>query len=360
MHDSRSLTAGLSAVDVDTSRLRTHALTGGSGTAPVLALVHGNVSSSTFFEDLMVRLAPHLRLVAPDLRGYGASETKPVDATRGLRDFADDLEALLATETVGAADRPVHLLGWSMGCGVVMQYAIDHPDRVASLVLESPMSPYGFSGTKDIAGTPCWEDYAGSGGGTVSPEVVRGLTAGNRNDDSPVAPRRILKTLYVKPGTRLDPEWEEALLSSMLATATGDANYPGDSQPSPNWPLVAPGTRGVVNALSPKYCNLTRFADIVPRPDILWVRGADDKIVSDTSLSDIGYLGQSGVVPGWPGNDVFPAHPMVSQLRALLDRYRAHGGHVEERVMPDCGHSPHLEHPQDFATLVRDFLEARG
>ena len=31
--------------------------------------------------------------------------------------------------------RKVHLVGWSLGGGVVMQYAIDHPEEVASLTL---------------------------------------------------------------------------------------------------------------------------------------------------------------------------------------------------------------------------------
>ncbi len=48
---------------------------------------------------------------------------------------------------------------------MALQYAIDHPAAVASVVLESAMSPFGFGGTRDVAGTPCWPDYAGSGGG---------------------------------------------------------------------------------------------------------------------------------------------------------------------------------------------------
>ena len=36
--------------------------------------------------------------------------------------------------------------GWSMGGGVVMQYALDHP--ALSLTLQAPVSPYGFGGTR--------------------------------------------------------------------------------------------------------------------------------------------------------------------------------------------------------------------
>ena len=63
---------------------------------------------------------------------------------------------------------------------------------------------------------------------------------------------------------------------------------------------------------------------------MLWVRGADDVIVSDTSLYDFGYLGSLGAVPGWPGPDAWPPQPMVAQTRGLLDRYAASGGRYRE------------------------------
>ncbi|MGH9075269.1 MAG: alpha/beta fold hydrolase [Acidimicrobiales bacterium] len=49
---------------------------------------------------------------------------------------------------------------------------------------------------------------------------------------------------------------------------------------------------------------------------------------------------------------------MVSQLRALLDRYRDAGGRYREEVFADCGHSPHLEQPDRFLAVLVDFLEA--
>jgi pimeloyl-ACP methyl ester carboxylesterase len=89
---------------------------------------------------------------------------------------------------------------------------------------------------------------------------------------------------------------------------------------------------------------------------VLWIRGDADQIVSDASLVDLGHLGALGVVPGWPGQDVYPAQPMVSQMRAVLDRYRAAGGRYTEQVLAGCGHSPHLERPQEFNGMVAGFL----
>jgi pimeloyl-ACP methyl ester carboxylesterase len=49
---------------------------------------------------------------------------------------------------------------------------------------------------------------------------------------------------------------------------------------------------------------------------------------------------------------------MTGQLRAMLDRYRAVGGSYTEHVLPDCGHSPHLEYPAEFESAVSTFLAA--
>jgi pimeloyl-ACP methyl ester carboxylesterase len=72
-------------------------------------------------------------------------------------------------------------------------------------------------------------------------------------------------------------------------------------------------------------------------------------IVSDTSLFDLAHLGALGVVPGSPGT---PAQPMVAQTRAVLERY----GPYREAVLQDCGHSPHLEHPEEFQRLLAGHL----
>jgi pimeloyl-ACP methyl ester carboxylesterase len=353
---------------VPTSRLRTHVLAAGSTGAQPLVLVHGNVSSAQFFAGTMGILGQRCHCLAPDLRGFGLSEAIPVDARRGVRDFADDLHALLAESGLVPAGEQVHLLGWSLGGGVVLQYAIDHPGAVASIVLESPMSPYGFGGTRDAGGAPCWPDFAGSGGGTANPEMVRRIADGDRGAGDATSPRRVLTTLYGQPPFELPAQVEDELVDGMLQMATGDDFYPGDAVASPNWPGTAPGERGVNNAISPRYCDVSGFARIAGHPeaqaaglpDVLWIRGDADQIVSDASLVDLGNLGRLGAVPGWPGTGVFPPQPMVGQMRAVLDRYRAAGGRYQEHVLAGCGHSPHLERPAEFNALVAGFLADAG
>jgi pimeloyl-ACP methyl ester carboxylesterase len=354
---SAPLLEGVNSRMIDTPRLSTHALTAGpEGGAPV-ALIHGNVSSARFFEETLLALPQAYWGIAPDLRGFGASETKPVDARRGLRDFADDLYALFTVLGL-VGERKPHLVGWSMGGGVSMQYAIDHPDNVASLTLIDTLSPFGYGGTKDAQGSLCWPDGAGSGGGTANPDYVQRLKAGDRSEESPNSPRNVLNAFYFKPPFRAAPAREEVYLDEILRMVIGDDNYPGDGAASPNWPGVGPGQRGVNNAMSPLVCNLSAFASISPRPAVLWIRGADDQIVSDASLLDFGTLGQLGYVPGWPGVDVFPSQPMVAQIRVVLDSYRAAGGSYEEAVIADCGHSPHIEKLDEFRARFFAFLDA--
>src|SRR6185312_47429 len=129
-------------------------LVGGPEDGTPLLLVHGNCSSADFWAPLIRRLPDGIRVVAPDLRGYGRSETAPVDATRGLSDFADDVAALLADRSVFPQAGPVVVAAHSMGCGVVMRMLADDPGRFSSVLLEAPLSPYGFGGTRDLTGTP--------------------------------------------------------------------------------------------------------------------------------------------------------------------------------------------------------------
>ncbi len=165
--------------------------------------------------------------------------------------------------------------------------------------------------------------------------------------------------MIVKPGFRFAPEWEDALVEQMLMMVIGEQYYPGNSQPSENWPYRAPGDWGPNNALSPKYCDLSGFAQIQPQPPALWVRGADDIMVSDAAAVDPATLGKLGVIPDWPGEAVCPPQPMLRQIRAMLDAYRANGGMYEERVLEDCGHAPLLEKPERFRALLRNFLAGR-
>jgi pimeloyl-ACP methyl ester carboxylesterase len=94
-----TLLAGVSSRRIPTSRLTVNVveLTGRTG-IPVV-FVHGNVSSSLFWQPTMLALPAAYRPIAIDLRGFGDTDPAPVDATRGVRDFADDLAATVDART---------------------------------------------------------------------------------------------------------------------------------------------------------------------------------------------------------------------------------------------------------------------
>ena len=336
------LSSGITGISVATQRLEQYVLTTQrTGGEPVL-LVHGNVSSSLFFQDLLLALPGSYRGFAPDLRGFGNTEARPINATRGLREFASDLAALVDTLDLGS----VHLAGWSMGGGVVLQYLLDRPGAVRSVTLIDPVSPYGFGATTDIAGHLTTPDAAGSGGGTANPDFVNRLRDGDRGSDGANAPRNVLNAFYFKPPFRA--QLEDAFVESMLSTRIGDDFYPGDMRPSDAWPNVAPGTRGVLNTMAPTVFDVSGIVDITPKPPILWVRGAGDLIVSDQSMFDFATLGKLGYVPGWPGDAACPPQPMVAQTRNVLDQYQERGGTYREVVIEEAAHSPFIEQPERF------------
>lgn len=349
-----ALLPGITQYKISTDRLEIAYLEAGAGETP-LVLVHGNASSSLFFQDFMLALAAtgRYQVYAPDMRGYGDSEVLPVDGTQGVRDFSNDLDSL--AQVLGLTK--FHLFGWSLGGNVALQYATDYSGKVATLTLQAPGSPFGFGGTKGAEGTPTWPDFAGSGGGTANPDFIQRLGRGDRSDD-PNSPRMVMNTFYFKPPFRVAPDREEIYVTSILSTKITPGNYPGDLTPSLNWPNLAPGLLGPNNAISPKYLNQSAFADNPSQPPVLWIHGADDQIVSDTSLFDFGFLGQLGAVPDWPGLEVYPPQPMLAQIRTVLERYQANGGSYREVILPDCGHSPHVEKQQATLELFTNCIDA--
>lgn len=337
---------------VDTPRLRTHCWAWGPEDGTRVLAVHGNLVTGRFFKGVAEALGGGYRVVAPDLRAFGRTERKPVDATRGVRDWSDDVRALV--EALGWATSPFHLMAWSMGGGVVMQYVLDHHGDVASLTLIAPISPLGFGGTRDVAGTPCFPDFAGSGAGTAAPDFVRRLGEGDASVGEPTAsaPREVMRNYFWSP--KYAAPDEDELIDEVLLTWVGDAGYPGDGATSGNWPGLAPGRTGVNNAMAPSYMDLTSFGDVEGGPPLLWIRGDEDAVVSEASAFDLGTLGKMGVFPGWPGEDVYPPQPMIAQTRAVFDRYAARGAHVREVVLESCGHGPPVERAADVARLFRE------
>ena len=99
---------------------------------PPLILVHGLVVSSKVMEPLIGCLAPHFRVLAPDLPGFGESSKRVA-----MPDIPEMAEALASWLHGLGIDR-TRLFGLSFGCNVVAELAVRHPDLVERLVLQGP------------------------------------------------------------------------------------------------------------------------------------------------------------------------------------------------------------------------------
>jgi pimeloyl-ACP methyl ester carboxylesterase len=345
---------GITAQTVTTDLLTTRVLFSGPEDGIPVLFIHGNFSSATWWEETMLQLPPQYRGISPDMRGYGGADpAAKIDATRGMRDFVDDALALM--DHLG--HERFHLVGVSLGGLVVWWTMADAPGRLLSATLAGPGSPFGFGGTRDAAGTPTTDDFAGSGGGLINPDLVQSILEGDRDSLSDFSPRGIMRRLVWGEGHI--PEREDALIDAMFRVHIGDRELPGDSESSPNWPFVRPGKWGATNAMSPKYVDnlVERILASEPKVHALWAYGADDLAVSNSAGSDPGTWGPTGRLPGFPGSEAYPPQPMMEQIRKMLDDYFMAGGSYDEVAIKDSGHVPFITHPDEFNRVFHEHLE---
>jgi len=102
----------------------------GEGDRP-LVLVHGFTGSRKDFAPSLADLAEEGRVLAPALRGHADAHHAGEASAYTLDAAAGDLVAWLDALGIERCD----LLGHSMGGFVVERVALEHPDRVASLLL---------------------------------------------------------------------------------------------------------------------------------------------------------------------------------------------------------------------------------
>lgn len=334
---------GIASQFIQTDGLLMHVLTAGSNDRPPILFLHGNTSSSTIWEEVMLEYSDNFYCVAPDLRGFGNTEEKLIDATQGVQNWLDDLSALIKKMNL----EPFHLVGHSLGGFVCWGMIARHAAKISTVSLIAPGPPMGFGGIHGKQGVRNNEDYSGSGGGIVVKEFVNRIQAKDRSkNDFLYSPRNAMNRLFWKKGFKAARE--EEILSAMLQICTGDQYYPGDYKHSEYWPGVAPGRFGPVNAISPKY-NQNLLTDVLaadPKPPLLWIYGEDDHIIADESYSDPGFQGKKNLRSGWPGEASYPPQPMISQINYALEGYSSNEGTVSITLLEDCGHTPFIEKPK--------------
>jgi len=113
------------------------------GRGDPVVLLHGGAIDHRMWDAQFAALAEHHRVIRYDARGQGLT-LSPYGAYR----HAVDLLALLDALQLPRA----HLIGLSLGCRIAADLAIEHPERVASLVLAAPgLSGYAFNAPEEQA-----------------------------------------------------------------------------------------------------------------------------------------------------------------------------------------------------------------
>jgi pimeloyl-ACP methyl ester carboxylesterase len=102
------------------------------GTGRPLVLLHGGLLTIDLsFGDIWPDLAASRQVIATELQGHG--RTADIDRDLDLPNLAGDVAALLDHLGIDQAD----VFGFSLGGGVALQLALDHPDRVGRIILAS-------------------------------------------------------------------------------------------------------------------------------------------------------------------------------------------------------------------------------
>jgi len=105
----------------------------GPDTAPLLLMLHGFMGCGEDWREVIGYLPPQRRYLLVDLPGHGDSALQEVPAERGMAAVSSALVTLLDGLRVPRCD----ILGYSMGGRLGLYLAVNHPDRVRRLALES-------------------------------------------------------------------------------------------------------------------------------------------------------------------------------------------------------------------------------
>ncbi len=185
-----------------------------TGRGPPVVLIHGHSLNLRMWDAQVAPLVDAgYRVVRYDVRGHGQSEGPASGYT--WQNYSLDLRNLLDRLHI---DAPAHLVGLSMGGGIALQFAVDHPQRVASLVLVDSTVP-GF-------------DY--------SPEytqAVEELVQAVRTEGPRPALERVWLTHPLLEGIRRFPERFQFVKSMVLAYSARD--YLDETvYPQPQWQVT--------------------------------------------------------------------------------------------------------------------------
>jgi len=104
-----------------------------AGQGEAVVFIHGECRDGSQWSDYFETLSRNYHCFAPDLLGFGDSERPK--APYSIQWESEILEELFENLRL----KKIYLVGDSLGAWVAARYALNHPERVAGLVLRSPL-----------------------------------------------------------------------------------------------------------------------------------------------------------------------------------------------------------------------------
>ncbi|WP_170935891.1 alpha/beta fold hydrolase [Pandoraea sp. PE-S2R-1] len=115
----------------DNGTFRTRVIEAGSG--PALVMMHGGGGHAEAFSRNVERLSKHFHVICPDFIWHGLSSCPPFASGNWVRQFSDQMLALLDQMGIARAS----FEGESLGGWIAIDLALRHPERVEKIILNT-------------------------------------------------------------------------------------------------------------------------------------------------------------------------------------------------------------------------------
>ncbi len=265
-----------------------------------LVMVHGWMDVSASFQFVIDAMAHDHWVIAPDWRGFGLTETPGVD-NYWFPDYMADLDQLL-DHYVG--DRPVNLVGHSMGGHIATLYSGIRPERIARLVnLE------GF-------GMPVSHPSQAPGRYAKWMDELKAVQRGEM-DLKPYANLEGVAQRLMKTNPRLGSD-----KAHWLAQHWSQANAQGE------WRILGHAAHKVINAQLFKVDETQAIYERITAPTLCVVAGTDS------------------LTQWW--KDKYTLAEFMTRIASVPQ--------LQHAVIQDAGHMLHHDQPEELAQLIETFL----
>jgi pimeloyl-ACP methyl ester carboxylesterase len=269
-----------------------------AGAGPPVVLLHGWPGDHADHREVMALLREHADVVAPDLRGFGASDKHREDPATAYGAAAQARSVLGLVDELGL-ERPV-VAGYDVGSRVAQAIARAAPDRVRAIVVSPPVPGVGERVLAPEAQREFW--YQAFHRLELAEQLI---------DGRPEAARAYLRHFWSHWS---GPGYEPA--DADLDRLAGLYGAPGAFTASLSWYRAGSGTVAM------------SLAEVAPAPG--------DRVAVPTRVL-------------WPEHD-----PLFPQ--AWGDRLGEFFSDVAVRRLDGVGHFVPLEAPEAFAGAIRDAL----